>query len=297
MYGTDISSHQYYDNGHGGMTAECKPYFDKSECVIVKATQGVSYVNPACDKAVQECIKRNKCWGFYHYASNNDPVAEARYFYEHTKNYFKHGVPVIDWEAGQNERNWGNTEWVRRFVNEIHRLSGIWCMIYVQASEIRQVANCVNDCALWVAQYNSVQDMPISPWKVKTAWQYTSNPVDQNQIYVDRDGWNRIATAGGKPTSSPVVKPVQNGKDYERMADDVIAGKYGNGDERKRKLGSDYARVQAIVDKRLQTQHRVYVVKSGDTLSGVFGADWPRVAKLNNLANPNMIYPGQELRY
>lgn len=42
----------------------------------------------------------------------------------------------------------------------------------------------------------------------------------------------------------------------------------------------------------------VHVVKSGETLSGVFGANgWQHVAQLNNLANPNLIYPGQRLRY
>ena len=43
---------------------------------------------------------------------------------------------------------------------------------------------------------------------------------------------------------------------------------------------------------------RVHVVKSGETLSGIFGANgWQHVAQLDNLANPNLIYPGQRLRY
>lgn len=46
------------------------------------------------------------------------------------------------------------------------------------------------------------------------------------------------------------------------------------------------------------TGGRVHVVKSGETLSGIFGATgWQRVTQLNNLANPNLIYPGQRLRY
>ena len=46
------------------------------------------------------------------------------------------------------------------------------------------------------------------------------------------------------------------------------------------------------------TAGRVHVVKSGETLSGIFGANGcQRVAQLNNLANPNLIYPGQRLRY
>ena len=42
----------------------------------------------------------------------------------------------------------------------------------------------------------------------------------------------------------------------------------------------------------------IHVVKRGETLSGIFGASgWQRVAQLNGLRNPNLIYPGQQLRY
>lgn len=42
----------------------------------------------------------------------------------------------------------------------------------------------------------------------------------------------------------------------------------------------------------------MHVVKRGETLSGIFGADgWRRVVQLNNLANPNLIHPGQRIRY
>lgn len=34
--------------------------------VIVKATEGTGYVNPYCDKKVQQAIKLGKKWGFYH---------------------------------------------------------------------------------------------------------------------------------------------------------------------------------------------------------------------------------------
>lgn len=43
---------------------------------------------------------------------------------------------------------------------------------------------------------------------------------------------------------------------------------------------------------------RIHIVRSGETLSGIFGASgWQRVAQLNNLRNPNLIHPGQQLRY
>lgn len=42
---------------------------------------------------------------------------------------------------------------------------------------------------------------------------------------------------------------------------------------------------------------RTYTVRRGDSLWRVFGGDWKRVASVNGLANPGLIYPGQVLRY
>lgn len=39
--------------------------------------------------------------------------------------------------------------------------------------------------------------------------------------------------------------------DIDALADAVIRGEYGNGDERKRRLGANYAAVQARVNEKL----------------------------------------------
>lgn len=44
---------------------------------------------------------------------------------------------------------------------------------------------------------------------------------------------------------------------------------------------------------------RTYTVKSGDTLSQIgvdHGVDWHDIAELNDLENPDLIYPGQVFR-
>lgn len=49
-----------------------------------------------------------------------------------------------------------------------------------------------------------------------------------------------------------------------------------------------------------ESASRLYWVKSGDTLWGIaqrLGTSWQRLAELNQLATPNLIYPGQVLRY
>lgn len=176
--------------------------------IMVKATQGTSYVNPYCDTDYQAAKKAGKLLGFYHYCGGGNPEAEAKYFYKNTKNYIGEAVPAVDWEAGQNS-SWGNTNWAKRFVTEFHRLSGVWPLIYVQASALSQVANCAKDCGLWVASYPSmnwkswtVPNMRVntSPWQTYTIWQFTGDDMDRNLVNTTREGWKKLAKGSGKAT-------------------------------------------------------------------------------------------------
>lgn len=85
----------------------------------------------------------------------------------------------------------------------------------------------------------------------------------------------------------------------EQMAKDVINGKYGNGEERKKNLGLLYNEVQAKVNELMGIKKEViYVVKKGDTLSGIakkYNTTYQKIAKDNNISNPNLIYPNQKL--
>lgn len=80
------------------------------------------------------------------------------------------------------------------------------------------------------------------------------------------------------------------------LAKEVQNGKYGNGDVRKLVLGSRYNEVQKIINGGTA---QYYIVKSGDTLSSIaskYGTTYQKIAQLNGLSNPNLIYAGQKLR-
>lgn len=96
-------------------------------------------------------------------------------------------------------------------------------------------------------------------------------------------------------------------KTVDELAQEVLAGKWGNGDERKQKLtaaGYDYSTVQAKVNVLVKGQSssstaQYYTVKSGDTLSAIakqYGTTYQKLAELNGIANPNLIYVGQKIR-
>lgn len=183
-----------------------------TDITMIKATQGTGYVNPKCDADYQAAKKAGKLLGVYHYAGGGDPASEAKYFYRNIKGYVGEAVPAIDWEASQN-RSWGNHNWVRQFVDEFHKLSGVWPLVYVQSSSLGQVANCAKDCGLWVACYPSMSwyswkvpnmNVPTSPWKTYTIWQFTGDNMDRNIVNTTKDGWRRLAKATkAKPAEKP----------------------------------------------------------------------------------------------
>lgn len=91
----------------------------------------------------------------------------------------------------------------------------------------------------------------------------------------------------------------------EELAKMVWDGKFGNGKERKQKLGARYDNVQAIVNSMAGISNNTtieYTVKQGDTLSGIahsMGVPWSEIYLDNKEvigADPNLIYAGQKLK-
>lgn len=103
-----------------------------------------------------------------------------------------------------------------------------------------------------------------------------------------------MATSSGKKKSVAVV------------AQEVIAGKWGTGSTRKRKLeaaGYNYAAVQKKVNEILKAKKKkktiTYTVKKGDTLSAIaakYGTTVKAIAAENKISNVNVIRVGQKLK-
>lgn len=92
-------------------------------------------------------------------------------------------------------------------------------------------------------------------------------------------------------------------KTIAQLANEVIAGLWGNGTERVQRLtaaGYNYSAVQAEVNRILsQTNYITYTVKKGDTLWAIARKYNTTIAKLvadNKISNPNLIHVGQKLK-
>ena len=291
--------------------------------LIARATEGIGCVDKYCDGYIQQAIKLGKPFGFYHFARpTNDPIREAEFFYNSCRGYFGKGIPILDWESG----NTSNVTWAKRWLDRVYQLSGVKPVIYMSESVVNAnnwSAVAAADYGLWVAKYrdnnpdynynmaNAGSRPHVKWWKFYCMWQWTSTGrldgygynLDCNVFYGDGATWDKYV---GKSTSvaKPQTKPAS--KTTDQLADEVIAGQWGNGEDRKKRLtdaGYNYNAVQNAVNQKMaakkQTAHVYYVVKRGDTLSGIaskYGTTYQRLAQINGIADPNKIYTGQKIR-
>lgn len=122
-----------------------------------------------------------------------------------------------------------------------------------------------------------------------------------NEVTKQLNGTTTTQTTNKTATTNKTTK-----KTNSQLADEVIAGKWGNGDDREKRLkaaGYNYDAVQKLVNEKLSKKttstKKYYTIKSGDTLSGIaakYGTTVSWLAKTNGIKNPNLIYPGTKIR-
>lgn len=90
-------------------------------------------------------------------------------------------------------------------------------------------------------------------------------------------------------------------KTVDELAQEVIKGQWGNGQERKDKLTAAGYNADAVQDRVNELLDRTYTVKRGDTLWDIAERElgdpnrFPEIMKLNGLES-DIIYPGQVLK-
>lgn len=181
LRGIDVS------NWQRGLKLTALPRLD---FCIVKATEGLNIVDSCCDNFVEQAKSLGMLWGFYHFARPNSPIAEANKFYKETKNYFGHGIPVLDLED-TNIKDWNS--YAETFCNRIHELSNIWPMFYSYRAGLSRITSklVTENCPLWVASLPQTKHTNFD--SVSYSWK-TANWNDwkvwQFSWYGRLSGWN-----------------------------------------------------------------------------------------------------------
>lgn len=240
--------------------------FSKVPCdfAIVKATQGTGYTNPDCVRAVEQAMSLGKGVGVYHYISGGNAVAEANFFINSILNWIGKAMICLDWESNQNSA-WGNESYLEQVVNQVIARTGVPPMIYVQASRYNEVAAVAkrHNCGLWIAQYANVNPTGYqnTPWNegayTCAIRQYSpagrlngwNGDLDLDKFYGSLDDFKKYY---GKSSSTPSKPSVPSSSAPSgttlQLATWTMEGKYGNGADRKKNLGSRYDEVQNFIN-------------------------------------------------
>lgn len=297
MNGIDISAWQ----GDAGINLAKVPF----DFCIIKATEGTNYKNRHFAAHCDAVLKKKKLLGAYHYANGGDYKAEADYFLAYCKKYIGKAVLVLDWEA-KNNPLFGvkDLEWCLQWCSYVQKKTGIKPLIYIQKSAMDAVKK--SGYGLWVAQYpdyveTGYQEHPWNEGKYNCLIrQYTSvgklsgynGNLDLNKAYISAASWHKLAT---KAVKIVTIKPVK--KSVNTLAKEVLAGKWGNGTDRKNRLtkaGYDYNKVQAAVNKLVKasqmSEDKIINAVAHEVIIGKWGNGQERINRLKAAGyNPTII--------
>ena len=302
-----------------------------AQIVVAKATEGVGYVNPDCDRVVQDALAAGQGVGVYHFAhTENNAVVEANYFIDNTRGYIGKGiVPILDWEPSAP---W-DTGWALTWLRTVEAAWDTKPIIYMnQFTENTYDWSSVvaGDYGLWIAAYplsytpiygfNPPAAQPtLYHWPFAVAWQYTSTgyvgdwggALDLSVVYGDLNTWYAYAGSGQvapAPTPQPTPQPSTPDATCDTNCVVIQSGQYVSmfwADWWNVSVPSGNPSIVYPGDTVCHngggnaTTSRTYVVQAGDTLSGI--AAYLGVSMYNitgySSGNMNLIYPGEVLYY
>lgn len=279
MYGIDISEH----NGNIDLT----PY--KGQFVIIRVGYGNFTLDKKFTRNVAECKRLGIPFGIYHYSyalnkegAKNEAAAVLRTI-EPYRNDIKCGVWFDMEDADGYKRRHG-------FV--IHRNSvapicyefaktvedaGYYSGIYTASSWLGYITPACDRFDKWVANWGTNNgQLQSDTSKYGTIHQYTSKPLDKNIMYADISRYDM-----GKKNQQPQSQPAK--KSNEEIANEVLAGKWGNGNDRKNKLTAadyDYNAIQNIVNSKTQPAKKSNEQIASEVLAGKWGNGEDRKTRL-----------------
>ncbi|MGE5626666.1 MAG: GH25 family lysozyme [Solirubrobacterales bacterium] len=123
------------------------------EVVYIKATEGLSYINPYLNSSYKGANAAGLKIGFYHFLRANDPIAEAQHFLQAVSNLEAKCKYSIDCETTEGQSTAQISTRVRRFADYLISQGKEPCLYTGEAFYKESLDSTVKDLPLWVAHY------------------------------------------------------------------------------------------------------------------------------------------------
>ncbi|WP_270319186.1 GH25 family lysozyme [Weissella confusa] len=243
LNGIDIS------NWQAGINLSAVP----ADFVIVKATEGTTYVSPVADTQYQGAKSTGRLLGVYHLATGAGAVEEAKFFLSNVQGYLGEAILALDWEGAVVTQG---VSYAKAFLDYVYQQTGIRPLIYMSKSVTSSYdwSTVSANYGLWVAQYadsnpTGYQDNPwtddkgYGSWSAPAIFQYASTGrlsgyngnLDLDKFYGDVKAWQAYAKSDRvtpdpepeTPKSTPIVQYADpdGNKAYAYTHWQAIAGK------------------------------------------------------------------------
>ena len=288
--------------------------------VYIKATQGTDYIDPYLEEYYNGAKANDLKIGFYHFLtarSNEEAILEAKFFASSINNYTADCKLAMDFEEFGNLSVDEINSISATFLETVQNLTSKETIIYSDAFNSKNTFNSslANTYPIWVAEYG-VNEPRNGNWTEWTGFQYTnSGRISGISGNVDRDFFTDNIFLSDNTTikiENNIVPNVNENFIIVQAGDTLsgIAEKYNtsytylaqiNNIENPNliyvgeKINIPNSNINTVRD----TSHILYIVKSGDTLSGIslkYDVSINTLVSLNDIQNPNLIYVGEILR-
>lgn len=283
---------------------------------IIRAGYGQSTIDVHFRRNIESAlavgIKVGVYWFSYAY-TNTQAIQEAQYCLKVINPYKSKITMPVFFDLEYDSMDWAKKHGVTPSKSAITSMTKAFCQAVAAAGykagyylNLDYSRNHYNEAELkgyyrWYARYTSTAQTGCDLWQFSSTGRVSgiSGNVDMDYLI------NPSMAGGSAPSPSPVKKS------NDTIANEVIAGKWGNGNDRRNRLtaaGYDYRTIQNLVNQKLGgskpatpsgSSASYYTVKRGDTLWAIakrYGTTYQNLAKINGIANPNKIYPGQRIR-
>ena len=298
------------------------------EVVIIQASEGTFYRDPYLQEFYDGATGNGLKVGFYHFFNPNSsgtPAQQARYFVDTIRGLHSDCKLVLDLEQTGGLSNYELTKRAVEFLEEVKLYSGLDTAVYTYAyfAEHNLYNGLgISDYPLWIAQLREGGPLPNQIWGSRHAgWQYSdtgrvsgiSANVDLDIFYDEMFLNDRANIEGERRQESDNNKVIY----YTVQSGDTlssIATRYGVTVENLASINGlsnpnliypgEVLKIYPENNRNIVNRGKVefsstYIVRLGDTLSLIakrFNTTVNDLVELNDIANPNLIYPGEILK-
>lgn len=231
------------------------------DIVYIKSSEGNNYIDPYFESHYNGAKENNLNVGFYHFLTarnESEAIEEARFFVSVVNNLDSDCRLAMDFEVFDDLSLTEINDISLVFLSEVERLTGKEVVVYSDAFNARSTfsSRVASRYPVWVAEYG-VDEPENGQWSTWIGFQYTNR--------------GRISGISGNV-------------DRDYFTEDIFL--------------SDNSTI-TVPEATTPTVNTDYIiVRPGDTLSQIalsYNTSYQYLAKINNIANPNLIFVGQRI--